>query len=46
MYHHKYDIAWIDNLPIWERDLYIDMLEEEVQQEKNRVKMAQQKTFG
>jgi hypothetical protein len=39
-YHHKYNLAWVDEQPIWERDLYIDMLEEEVQAETNRAKMA------
>ncbi len=36
MYHHKWDMEWLDNQVIFERDLFIDMLEEEVQAEKQR----------
>jgi len=33
-YHHRLDLKYIDNMPIWERDLFIDMLEEELQKQK------------
>jgi len=34
------DMGYIDDMIIFERDLFIDMIEEEVQAEKNRAKMA------
>jgi len=41
--HHKYSITEIENLIPYERDIYVSMLQEWLQKEKERHEAQQQK---
>ena len=42
MQHHKYSLTELDNMIPWERQVYIDMLEKFLEEEKERLKAQQQ----
>ena len=41
MQHHKYSLGEIDGLIPWERDVYVDMLVEHIQEEEMKMNEAQ-----
>jgi len=42
MHHHKYSLTELDNMLPWERQVYIDMLVNFLEAEKERLKAQQQ----
>jgi len=36
MQHHKYSLTELDNMMPWEREIYVDMLEEHIKEENNK----------
>ena len=44
MHHHKWDIAHIDNLMHWEKEIYVNMLVNFLKEEERRMK--EQKASG
>lgn len=40
--HHHWDLEQIENLMPWERELYVQMLIEYVEEENERIKSRQQ----
>ena len=42
MQHHKYSLTELDNMLPWERQVYIDMLVNFLEAEKERLKAQQQ----
>ena len=38
MQHHKYSLTELDNMLPWERQIYIDLLINHLEQEKERLK--------
>ena len=36
MQHHKYSLTELENLMPWERDIYIQLLTEHLEEERNR----------
>lgn len=42
MQHHKYSLTELDNMMPWERQVYIDMLVQFLEEEKERLKAQQQ----
>ena len=42
MQHHKYSLTELDNMIPWERQVYIDMLVQFLEEEKERLKAQQQ----
>ena len=41
MQYHKYSLTEIENMMPWERDLYVDMLKNHVEEEELKAKQAQ-----
>jgi DNA replication initiation complex subunit (GINS family) len=41
MQHHKYSLTELDNMLPWERQIYIDMLVNFLEEEKERLKANQ-----
>ncbi len=41
MHHHKWDIANIDNLMPWEKEIYVNMLVQFLKEEERRMKEQQ-----
>ena len=44
MHHHKWDIAHIDNLMPWEKEIYVNLLVNFLREEERRMK--EQKAAG
>ena len=44
MQHHKYSLTELDNMMPWEREIYIGLLEEYINQENKRQKAEQEKS--
>ena len=42
MQHHKYSLTELDNMLPWERQVYLDMLVNFLEKEKERLKAQQQ----
>ena len=42
MQHHKYSLTELDNMLPWERQVYLDMLVNFLENEKERLKAQQQ----
>ena len=43
MQHHKYSLGEIENMVPWERDIYIMLLNDHLEQELDRQKQQQQR---
>ena len=43
MQHHKYNLTELENMIPWEKDIYVNMLMRYLEEEKERLKAAQQK---
>jgi len=43
MHHHKWNIEYIDNLMPWEKEVYINMLVNFLEEEAKRMKEQQNK---
>ena len=43
MQHHKYNITEIENMIPWERDIYVDMLINQIKEENEKRKREQEK---
>ena len=41
MQHHKYSLTELENMMPWERDIYITMLIQYIEEENRRLKEAQ-----
>jgi hypothetical protein len=41
MQHHKYSLTELENMIPWERELYIGMLSEYIEEENNKAKQRQ-----
>jgi hypothetical protein len=42
MQHHKYSLTELDNMLPWERDIYVNMLVQFLEEENEKIKTAQQ----
>jgi len=42
MQHHKYSLAELENMIPWERDVYVAMLVQYIEEENERIKQQQQ----
>jgi hypothetical protein len=42
MQHHKYSLTELDNMIPWERDIYVSMLIQYIEQENEKIKQRQQ----
>ena len=45
MQYHKYSLWEIENMPPWERDIYVDKLVQHIKEENQRIK-EQQRSHG
>ena len=43
MQHHKYSLTELDNMIPWEREIYVNLLVQHIQQENDRIKQEQNK---
>ena len=43
MQHHKYSLTELENMLPWERDIYVAMLIQYIEEENNRLKELQSK---
>ena len=43
MQHHKYSLNDIENMMPWERDIYVNLLQQHIKEEKERLKEQQRK---
>ena len=43
MQHHKYSLSDIENMMPWERDVYVDLLQQHVREENERIKEQNRK---
>jgi hypothetical protein len=41
MQHHKYSLAELENMIPWERDIYITMLVQYIEEENQKIKQKQ-----
>jgi hypothetical protein len=41
MQHHKYNLAELENMIPWERDIYITMLVQYIEEENQKIKQKQ-----
>ena len=41
MQHHKYSLTELESMLPWERDIYVDMLVEQLKEEKKRTEEQQ-----
>lgn len=41
MQHHKYSLTELDNMIPWERDIYVSMLINYIEQENEKIKQRQ-----
>jgi hypothetical protein len=41
MQHHKYSLTELDNMIPWERDIYVTMLIQYIEQENEKIKQRQ-----
>ncbi len=41
MQHHKYSLTELDNMIPWERDIYVSMLIQYIEQENEKIKQRQ-----
>ena len=41
MQHHKYSLAELENMLVWERDIYVSMLIQWVEEENEKIKQKQ-----
>jgi len=44
MQHHKYSLTELDNMMPWEREIYVTLLKQYIEEENERMKQQQQKT--
>jgi len=44
LHHHKWSLSEVENMMPWERDIYLDMLNNWVQEENDRNKEQQRKS--
>ncbi len=42
MQHHNYSLADLENMLLWEREIYVDMLISYIKEENEKTKRAQQ----
>ena len=43
MQHHKYSLSDIENMIPWERDIYVSLLVQYIEEENERIKQANEK---
>ena len=43
MQHHKYSLSDIENMVPWERDVYVDLLQQHIREENERIKEQNRK---
>jgi len=43
MQHHKYSLFELENMIPWERDIYVSMLIQYIEQENEKIKQRQRK---
>ena len=43
MQHHNYSLSDIENMIPWERDIYVDLLQQHVREENERIKEQNRK---
>ena len=41
--HHKYSLSELDEMIPWERQLYVEMLKQYIEQEQEKIKLQQQR---
>ena len=41
--HHKYSLSDIENMVPWERDVYVDLLQQHIREENERIKEQNRK---
>tara|TARA_B100000787_G_scaffold139211_1_gene108086 strand:- start:91 stop:228 length:138 start_codon:yes stop_codon:yes gene_type:complete len=43
MQHHKYSLTELDNMMPWEREIYVNLLLQHIEEENERIKQENQK---
>ena len=43
MQHHKYSLTELDNMMPWEREIYVNLLLQHIEEENERIKKENQK---
>ena len=43
MQHHKYSLSDIENMVPWERDVYVDLRQQHIREENERIKEQNRK---
>lgn len=43
MQHHKYSLTELDNMIPWEREIYVTLLKQHIEEENERLKKQQQR---
>lgn len=46
MQHHKYSLYEIENMIPWERDIYLDMLKNYIEEENRKQKQEEGQKYG
>lgn len=41
--HHKYSLSELDEMMPWERQIYVEMLKQYIEEEKEKIKLQQQR---
>ena len=43
MQHHKYSLSDLENMLPWERDIYVDLLQQHIKEENERIREQNRK---
>tara|TARA_B100000989_G_scaffold125335_1_gene92876 strand:- start:922 stop:1062 length:141 start_codon:yes stop_codon:yes gene_type:complete len=43
MQHHKYSLSDLENMLPWERDIYVDLLQQHIKEENDKIKEQNRK---
>ena len=43
MQHHKYSLSDIENMMPWERDIYVDLLQQHIKEENDKIREQNRK---
>ena len=46
MQHHKYSLTELENMIPWERDIYVTMLKNHIEEEKLKMEQQKASTLG
>ena len=43
MQHHKYSLTELENMVPWERDIYVDLLQQHIKEENDKIREQNRK---